>query len=149
MKVLIVALVSGLIFGIGLGISGAANPVIINSFLDVTGDFNPVLGAVMATCIGIGLVTFRLILKRPKPLLSEKFIVASKRNVDARLVGGSLIFGFGWGLSGFCMGPALVGLTLMSPLAVLYILAVLLGMFFFNVIAQQLARSQESVGYLE
>ena len=142
MKYILTALISGLIFGVGLGISGAANPVIINGFLDVTGRFNPVLGAVMATCIGIGLVTFRWILKQPKPMLSEKFLVTTRRDVDARLIGGSLIFGTGGGLSGFCIGPALVGLTVMSPLAALYIMAVLAGMFLFNVITLQIVRSR-------
>jgi len=132
MKYLLTALISGLVFGTGLGISGAANPVIINGFLDVAGDFNPVLGAVMMTCIGIGLVSYQLILKRPKPLFDEKFVVAAKSDPDARLIGGSVIFGFGWGLSGFCMGPALVGLTSMLPLAALYILAGLAGMFLFD-----------------
>ena len=135
MKYLLTALISGLIFGIGLGISGAANPVIINEFLDVTGDFNPVLGAVMITCISIGLVSYRLILKRPKPLFGEKFVVTARSDLDARLIGGSVIFGFGWGLSGFCLGPAFVGLTAMLPLAALYILAVLAGMFLFNLIS--------------
>jgi uncharacterized membrane protein YedE/YeeE len=143
MKFMLTALISGLIFGTGLGISGAANPVIINGFLDVTGHFNPVLGAVMATCIGIGLVTFRLILKQPKPMLSDKFLVTTARNVDSRLIGGSLIFGTGWGLSGFCLGPALGGLTVMSPLAVLYIMAVLAGMYFFNLTAQQIVRLRD------
>ena len=142
MKYTLTALTSGLIFGVGLGISGAANPVIINGFLDVTGQFNPVLGAVMATCISIGLVTFRLILKQPKPMLSDKFFVATRRDADARLIGGSLIFGVGWGLSGFCMGPALVGLTVMSPLAALYIMSVLVGIFFFNVIERRIVQSR-------
>lgn len=142
MKYTLTALISGLIFGVGLGISGASNPVIINGFLDVTGHFNPVLGAVMATCISIGLLTFRWILKQPKPMLSDKFFVSTRRDADARLIGGSLIFGVGWGVSGFCMGPALVGLTIMSPLAALYIVAVLAGIFFFNVIETQIVQSR-------
>jgi uncharacterized membrane protein YedE/YeeE len=141
-KYLLAALMSGLIFGAGLGISGAANPVVINGFLDVAGHFNPVIGAVMVTSISIGLVSFRLILKQSKPVLADNFIVAPKRDVDARLIGGSLVFGVGWGLSGFCVGPALVGLTMMSPLAVLYILAALAGMFLFNVIEQLIERSR-------
>jgi uncharacterized protein len=107
-----VNLIAGLIFGLGLLISGMANPAKVQNFLDLAGTFDPSLilvmfGAVVATLIGYGFV-----LRRPRPLLAERFLVPTLKDIDGRLVIGAGLFGIGWGLSGFCPGPAITSLPL-------------------------------------
>ena len=106
--------IAGLIFGLGLLISGMANPAKVQNFLDLAGTFDPswilvMFGAVLVTFIG-----YRFVLRRPRPLLAERFLVPTLKDIDGRLVIGAGLFGIGWGLSGFCPGPAITSLPLLA-----------------------------------
>lgn len=104
----LVAFAAGLLFALGLGISGMTEPVKVTGFLDFFGDWDPSLALVMLGAIAVNLVPTRLALRRPRPVLDTRFHLAPFTRIDARLLGGAAIFGVGWGLSGFCPGPAIV-----------------------------------------
>ena len=108
---MVVALFSGALFGLGLAVSGMANPQKVIGFLDVSGDWDPTLALVMGGALLVALPAFRWIFGRRRPVLAENFEIPTKKEIDARLVGGSALFGVGWGLSGFCPGPAVVALV--------------------------------------
>ncbi len=134
------ALLSGLLFGWGLWLSGMVIPGRVLDFLDVAGSFNPALALVMAGAIGVYAPLYWLLMRRQGPLLAPRFELPTLRNIDRRLVGGSALFGLGWGLSGVCPGPALVvaGSGLRAPL--LFVGAMLLGMGLFELLAVPQAR---------
>lgn len=102
----LVVFVSGLLFSLGLGVAGMTQPAKIIGFLDFTGDWDASLAMVMVGAIGVHLVCYRLIRRRRAPLLSPVFAVPSSDRLDWRLVAGAALFGVGWGLSGYCPGPA-------------------------------------------
>jgi uncharacterized membrane protein YedE/YeeE len=104
------ALVSGLLFGLGLAMSGMTDARRVLGFLDVAGDFDPTLLFVLGGAVATTLVTFRLVLARERPLFADAFRLPTARHIDARLLAGAAIFGAGWGLAGYCPGPALAGL---------------------------------------
>jgi len=126
--VMIVAFLSGLIFGIGLIISGMANPAKVLAFLDITGLWDPSLIFVMAGAIAIGFFAFLWARSRHTTLLGAEMKLPSATKVDRRLIIGAMMFGAGWGLAGFCPGPALVGLGMGLPKALLFVAAMLAGM---------------------
>ncbi len=107
----IAALVSGLVFGLGLAVSGMMNPEKVIGFLDVAGDWDPTLAFVMGGALLVTVPAFWGILRRPRPLLASEFDLQTKKTLDVRLLGGAAVFGVGWGLSGFCPGPAVVALV--------------------------------------
>ena len=109
MKARLWALACGLLFGVGLLLSGMTSPAKVLGFLDVTGDWDPSLALVMVGAIGVHAVLVRVILRREQPLLTGRFDLPAQRGLDGRLIGGALLFGVGWGLAGYCPGPALVG----------------------------------------
>lgn len=121
------ALVSGLLFSLGLGISGMTRPVKVLGFLDVTGDWDPSLALVMVGAIGVHALALRWIFSRGRPLYDARFHLPHRRAIDTPLVLGALLFGVGWGLGGFCPGPALVSLVTLSPSALLFVAAMALG----------------------
>lgn len=105
---MVVALLSGALFGLGLAVSGMADPRKVIGFLDVTGDWDPTLALVMGGALLVVVPAFRAIFGRRRPVLAEDFELPSNKEIDTRLLGGSALFGVGWGLSGFCPGPAVV-----------------------------------------
>jgi uncharacterized protein len=118
---------AGLVFGLGLLISGMANPAKVQNFLDLAGTFDPslifvMLGAVVATFLG-----YRLAFKRLRPVLAERFSLPTSKDVDARVVLGPALFGIGWGLSRFCPGPAITSLTLLAKGTLFFVPAMLIG----------------------
>lgn len=118
------ALVAGLIFGVGLILSGMIDPAKVQNFLDVAGTWDPSLAFVMAGAIGVAAPGFWLVRKRAAPLVGDKFLVPpADAPVDAKLVGGAAVFGIGWGLAGFCPGPALASLSLGTQGAVAFTVA--------------------------
>ena len=108
---ILVALFAGTLFGVGLAVSGMMNPQKVIGFLDVAGEWDPTLIFVMGGALLVTLPAFRLILKRPRPIFADGFALPTRSALDARLLGGATLFGVGWGLSGFCPGPAVAALA--------------------------------------
>jgi uncharacterized membrane protein YedE/YeeE len=108
---MLVNLFAGTLFGLGLSISGMVNPQKVIGFLDFAGDWDPTLALVFGGALLVAIPAFRLILRRPHPVLAEEFELPTKKDVDGRLLGGAALFGVGWGLAGFCPGPAVTALA--------------------------------------
>lgn len=125
----VMALLSGLIFGLGLALSGMTDRHRVLGFLDVAGDWDPTLLFVMGGAVLVTLVTFRFVLRRPRPVLGSRFHLPSKQHVDGPLVAGAVLFGIGWGLAGFCPGPALASLMALTPNPVVFCVALVAGSF--------------------
>jgi uncharacterized membrane protein YedE/YeeE len=117
----------GLIFGLGISISGMANPAKVLNFFDVAGSWDPSLAFVMGGALAIAFVGYRIVLKRPAPTLAPTFQVPVARDLDARLLGGSAIFGIGWGIAGFCPGGALPALGTGRPEVLIFVVAAAIG----------------------
>ena len=130
----------GLIFGLGLLLSGMSNPAKVLNFLDLggigAGTWDPSLAFVMAGAVAVTFVGFNFVLKRSQPLFAETFHLPTKAEIDRRIILGPAIFGVGWGLTGFCPGPALTALGFGSKAALLFVAAMLAGM----VLARWIAR---------
>ena len=126
------ALFAGFIFGIGLIVSGMANPAKVLGFLDIFGFWDPSLALVMAGAIGVGAIGFALAGRRKESLLGLPMSLPTVRTIDKRLVLGSFEFGVGWGLVGFCPGPALVALGAARMEAVVFVAAMVAGMLLFS-----------------
>ena len=134
---MLISFICGLLFGLGLIISGMANPAKVLGFLDLAGNWDPSLAFVMAGAILIGFFAFRYAGRRKTTLLGKELKLPVAAQIDRRLIVGSLLFGAGWGLAGFCPGPALVGLGMGLPKAMLFVLAMLAGMVLFEVIERR------------
>jgi uncharacterized membrane protein YedE/YeeE len=124
----ITSLLSGLVFGFGLLISGMADPAKVLGFLDLAGAWDPSLALVMLGAIAVGMVAYYIAGRRRVSLLGEPMRMPSNRHIDRRLVVGSALFGAGWALAGFCPGPALVALGMGELKAVGFVGAMLAGM---------------------
>ena len=122
------ALVAGALFGLGLAMSGMTDPRIVLGFLDVFGDFDPTLLFVLGGAVLTTALLFRLVLRRPGPVLAETFQLSNLRHVDRRLIGGAALFGIGWGIAGYCPGPGLAGLGIGSTEALWFVPAMIVGM---------------------
>jgi uncharacterized protein len=120
-------LISGLLFGAGLTISGMVNPAKILNFLDLTGQFDATLIFVMATGLIITTIGYQLIFKRGKPFFDNKFHLPTSELIDAKLLGGAALFGIGWGLSGFCPGPAIASLVFGHQQSFIFVAAMIVG----------------------
>lgn len=118
---------AGLLFGLGLLISGMANPTKVQNFLDLAGTFDPSLIFVMAGAVVVTFIGYRLVLRRKRPLLAERFYLPAASIIDGRLILGAALFGIGWGLSGFCPGPAIVSLPLLAKGTLIFVPAMLAG----------------------
>lgn len=129
-----VSFIVGLVFGFGLLLSGMANPEKVLGFLDLAGDWDPSLALVMAGAIAVGLVAFSIAGKRSYSLLGKEIKLPSSQHIDQRLVVGSLTFGVGWGLAGFCPGPALVAVGAGEIKAIVFVGAMIVGMTIFEFI---------------
>ncbi len=127
------AFLAALLFGLGLGISGMTLPSKIIGFLDIAGQWDPSLLFVMVGAIAVHAVSYRLIMRRSGPVLAPKFQVPSRREIDWRLVFGAAIFGAGWGLGGFCPGPALVGLVTLRSEVVVFVASMVGGIFLYKI----------------
>jgi uncharacterized membrane protein YedE/YeeE len=134
------AFASGLVFGLGLILSGMTDPGKVIGFLDVAGNWDPSLALVMGGAILVGLFAFRLAGKRARAFLGGAMHLPQRRDVDNRLVGGSLLFGIGWGLAGFCPGPALVSFASGVDQAAVFVAAMLGGMLVYTA-SERLART--------
>jgi uncharacterized protein len=126
------AFLVGLLFGVGLILSGMTDPSKVVGFLDLAGAWDPSLAFVMGGAVLVGLVAFRFARKRAKAFLGGAMHLPESRDIDRRLVLGSVVFGIGWGVAGFCPGPALVSLGAGQDKAVVFVLAMLAGMVIFE-----------------
>ena len=128
----VVALLAGLVFGLGLILSGMGNPAKVQNFLDFFGSWDPSLGLVMGGAIAVGLVAFTWAKRRAThhqpALLGEPMQLPTATAVDRRLLTGAALFGAGWGLAGFCPGPAVMNLATLQPEVWLFVAAMLVGM---------------------
>lgn len=131
---MLVALVAGLVFGLGLTVAGMVNPGKVLGFLDFAGNWDPSLAFVLGGAVVVAFVGFRLAAPRARPLVSLAFQPPAAKGIDARLLGGAAIFGLGWGLSGFCPGPAVAALGYGGSGVLVFVLAMLAGMGLFRVV---------------
>jgi uncharacterized membrane protein YedE/YeeE len=123
-----VALLAGTLFGLGLAVSGMMNPAKVVGFLDVAGNWDPTLAFVMGGALLVTIPAFRLILGRPRPILADGFALPKGTALDRRLLGGAALFGVGWGLSGFCPGPAVAALVTGLTPVFAFVAAMVAGM---------------------
>ena len=128
------ALLAGLIFGIGLIVSGMANPAKVIGFLDLRGNWDPSLAFVMGGAICVGLVAFSAAARRSKTFLGEPLRLPQAKHIDRRLIFGGLAFGVGWGLAGYCPGPALATLVMGNSKTIIFVTAMVLGMALFELL---------------
>ena len=126
--VAIVALLSGLVFGLGLILSGMGNPAKVQNFLDISGTWDPSLGLVMGGAIAVGLLAFTWAKRRKTSVLGEPMQLPTSKAVDRKLLTGAALFGAGWGLAGFCPGPAVMNLATLRVEVWLFVAAMLAGM---------------------
>ncbi len=123
----IITLIAGILFGAGVTISGMVNPMRVLNFMDVTGTFDPTLIFVMAVGLATTFIGYRVVFKRQQPLYARAFQLPAKRPVDVPLVSGALLFGVGWGLSGFCPGPAVASLVFGYSKSFMFVAAMAAG----------------------
>ncbi|MEI6984914.1 MAG: DUF6691 family protein [Rhodospirillaceae bacterium] len=128
MRPIIVGLSSGLLFGFGLALSGMTDPLVVTGFLDLAGAWNPALAFVMAGALTVTAVGYRVIFKRGRPLWTDSFTLPTRTAIDARLILGAVLFGIGWGLSGYCPGPALASLSAATPGVAAFVTAMIIGL---------------------
>jgi len=128
------ALLAGLMLGLGLILSGMANPAKVVGFLDVTGLWDPSLALVMGGGLVVGALGYRWLRARPVTLLGEPLNLPTNSVINLRLIGGSVLFGIGWGLTGICPGPSLVLLGAGLDAGIIYVLALLTGMLIYSVV---------------
>jgi uncharacterized protein len=129
----VAAFACGLLFGIGLLVSGMAQPAKVLNFLDLFGRWDPSLAVVMAAALAVSGLGYALAKRRPRPLFAPRGMWPSKSDIDAPLVVGSGLFGTGWGLVGLCPGPALVDVATFSPPVIVFVIAMAAGMVLHDV----------------
>jgi uncharacterized membrane protein YedE/YeeE len=121
-------LIAGLLFGTGLILSGMANPMKVQNFLDIFGTWDPSLAFVMGGAILVTAPGFWLVQKRNTPFFHDMFNLPTRKDIDTRLVAGAAVFGIGWGLGGLCPGPAVTSLLFATPGVLIFVPAMLVGM---------------------
>lgn len=126
--ILLAAFAAGLLFGLGLGISEMLSPARVLGFLDVMGRWDPTLAFVMGGALLVTFPAFRLARRMQQPLYEDKFVLPTRKDIDAKLVQGAVLFGIGWGLAGLCPGPAVAGLASLNTEVLLFFVAMLAGM---------------------
>ena len=138
------ALLAGVIFGVGLILSGMSDPSKVIGFLDITGDWDPSLVFVLGGAVAVGLLTFPFASKRQQSLLGEVMHLPAATQIDRRLILGSITFGVGWGLAGYCPGPALASLALGGLKPFMFVVAMLAGMGLFEALEQRKTKTTKA-----
>ncbi|WP_334187674.1 DUF6691 family protein [Noviherbaspirillum sp.] len=139
----LMALLAGLLFGLGLILSGMTDPSKVLGFLDLSGNWDPSLALVMGGALLVGSVAFPFLLKRPKSILGDALRLPTATQIDRRLVLGGLTFGVGWGLAGYCPGPSLASLAQGGIKPLLFFVAMLAGMALFELFEHIKAKSAD------
>ena len=135
------ALASGTTFGLGLAVSQMVNPAKVLAFLDIFGTWDPSLGLVMGGAVLITFIGYRWVLGRNQPILADKFDLPVSRAVNRQLLSGAVVFGIGWGLVGYCPGPALASLVYGVPQSFAFVAAMVVGAIAYHGPAQRLVSS--------
>lgn len=120
---------TGLLFGLGICISGMVNPAKVLNFFDIAGTWDPSLVFVMGGAMLTTMLGYWLVLKRPAPVFEPRFFLPTKSDIDVKLIGGAAVFGVGWGIAGFCPGAALPALGSFNPSVLLFVASLLAGMW--------------------
>ncbi|MGB4867046.1 MAG: YeeE/YedE family protein [Hyphomicrobium sp.] len=126
--IVVMHLISGLLFGIGLAVSGLINPAKVQNFLDITGTWDPSLAFTMGAAVITTAIGYALVFRRSAPLCDTHFHVPEPQSIDARLIAGAALFGIGWGSAGYCPGPALSALSQGASGTYVFVIAMLAGM---------------------
>lgn len=142
---IVVSFAVGLLFGLGLIVSMMINPGKVLAFLDFAGTWDPSLALVMGSALVVTSIGYRLVLRRDNPVVSQKFELPTKTVVDVRLVGGAVLFGVGWGIAGLCPGPAIAALGAGHVEALVFTVAMVVGMVGFHWIDQPLRAGLSSI----
>jgi uncharacterized protein len=137
MKLAISSLIAGTLFGIGLAISGMMNPAKVLGFLDITGDWDPTLAFVMGGALLVTAPGYALLRRKNATLFGGKLQLPTRKDIDGRLLGGAALFGIGWGLGGFCPGPALSGLATGVGGVYVFVAAMVAGMLLFRLLPER------------
>lgn len=128
-------LIAGILFGLGLAASGMTDTAKVLGFLDIFGAWDPDLAFVMAAAVVTTGIGFWLVLKRTNPVFAEKFYLPTASHIDAQLLTGAALFGLGWGLFGYCPGPAVAALIYGSPVTITFVIALVFGLLIGNWLA--------------
>lgn len=143
-KELIAAFVVGLVFAVGLAVSGMTLPTKVIGFLDIFGEWDPALAFVMGGAVIVYAIGFRFVTRSDTPRFAPKFSIPTRKDITPRLLIGSAIFGMGWGLGGFCPGPALTSLSTGLPDVAVFVVAMLSGMYLFGIAERGLEKRNEN-----
>ncbi|WP_094463849.1 YeeE/YedE family protein [Pannonibacter phragmitetus] len=141
MPALILVLLTGLVFGTGIALSGMINPAKVLNFFDVAGTWDPSLAFVMAGALIVTAIGYRFVLKSPRPLFDGQFHLPARKDIDMPLLAGSTLFGIGWGIAGFCPGGSIPALGLMQTDAVIFVAAMIAGIAITRAARQAMSRS--------
>ncbi|ESA34196.1 hypothetical protein N836_18280 [Leptolyngbya sp. Heron Island J] len=133
----LIAILAGWLFGLGLGLSQMIDRERVLGFLDIAGNWDPTLLFVLGGAVSVTVITFRFVLRWPHPLVATQFRLPTRRDIDLSLVLGTAIFGIGWGIAGYCPGPAIVALTLNAWNPVIFLAAFIAGSLTFRVFNRQ------------
>jgi hypothetical protein len=139
-----VQFLSGLLFGAGLAISGMTSPENVRGFLDFFGRWNPALAFVMGGAVLVHALTYRWVRSRATPIFETSFAIPTRKDIDRRLVWGAALFGVGWGIGGYCPGPAITSLVTFSRDSLLFVASMLGGMILFHKVSERLGASARS-----
>ncbi len=129
------ALIAGLLFGLGLGISQMIDRDRVLGFLDIAGNWDPTLAFVMGGAVLVTLISFRFVLRQPHPFWSEKFYLPTRQDIDRSLLVGAGLFGIGWGIAGYCPGPAITATVLGISNPFIFLIAMIVGSWMYTAIA--------------
>jgi uncharacterized protein len=135
-------LLSGLLFGAGVTISGMVNPMKVLNFLDIFGPWDATLIFVMSAGFAVTLIGYQIIFKRNAPLFATSFRLPTSKDIDAKLLGGAALFGLGWGISGFCPGPAIASLVFGRTESITFVIAMAAGMIVTKQIQNRMRTSE-------
>lgn len=126
------ALIAGIIFGVGLGLSQMIDRQRVLGFLDLAGNWDPTLLFVLGGAVAVTVISFRFVLNRNTPLLGSQFYLPTRQDIDGRLIAGAALFGIGWGIAGYCPGPGIAALAIGDRNPVFFLLSMVVGMIVFN-----------------
>ncbi len=137
MRASVLSLLIGTVFGVGLAVSEMMNPAKVIGFLDFAGDWDPTLAFVMAAALAVATLGFAMVRQRQQPYLGGTFQIPSRKEVDTRLIGGAVVFGIGWGVAGFCPGPAIAALATGQWPVFVFVAAMLAGMWLHRLLGRR------------